>query len=72
MDESASETAKALLEQEKESNAFIRHYEDVRFKITQVNVALAVILVGAANVEALDQGKSLSPPSSFFSDCTEF
>ena len=57
MDESASEIVKALVEQEKESNTFIRHYEDVRFKITQINVALAVILVGATNVDALRSGK---------------
>jgi hypothetical protein len=44
----ASEIMRVLMEHEKENNAFIRHYEDVRFKITQINVTLSVLLVGAS------------------------
>ena len=42
-----AEIAKLLLENQKENDAFIRHYEDVRFKITQVTVTLAGLLIGA-------------------------
>ena len=44
----AADVAKVLLENQKENEAFIRHYEDVRFKITQVTVTLAGLLIGAS------------------------
>jgi hypothetical protein len=42
-----AEIAKLLFANEQENGAFIRHYEDVRFKITQVTVTLAGLLIGA-------------------------
>ncbi|HEY4171987.1 MAG TPA: hypothetical protein VGM42_03095 [Rhodopila sp.] len=55
----ASEIIKVLTEHEKENNAFIRHYEDVRFKITQINVTLSVLLVGASRFGNLHASKIL-------------
>jgi hypothetical protein len=55
----ASEIVKVLMEHEKENNAFIRHYEDVRFKITQINVTLSVLLVGASRFGNLHASKIL-------------
>jgi hypothetical protein len=55
----ASEIVRVLVEQEKENNAFIRHYEDVRFKITQINVTLSVLLVGASRFGNLHASKIL-------------
>ncbi len=49
----APETVQVLIEHEKENNAFIRHYEDVRFKISQINVTLSVLLVGASRFPGL-------------------
>jgi hypothetical protein len=54
-----SEIIKILIEHEKENNAFIRHYEDVRFKITQINMTLSVLLVGASHFGNLDASKVL-------------
>jgi hypothetical protein len=45
---SSAETANILLENQKINNDFIRHYEDVRFKITQVTVTLSALLIGAS------------------------
>ena len=45
---SASDIANILLENQKINNDFIRHYEDVRFKITQVTVTLSALLIGAS------------------------
>jgi hypothetical protein len=53
------EIIKVLVEHEKENNAFIRHYEDVRFKITQVNMTLSVLLVGASRFGNLHASKVL-------------
>lgn len=47
------EIACILVENQKENNEFVRHYEDVRFKITQVIVTLAALLVGASGVTQL-------------------
>jgi hypothetical protein len=55
----ASEIIRILMEQEKENNTFIRHYEDVRFKITQINVTLSVLLVGASRFGNLHASKIL-------------
>jgi hypothetical protein len=41
------EIAKLLFAYAQENDTFIRHYEDVRFKITQVTVTLAGLLIGA-------------------------
>src|SRR4051794_26233160 len=54
-----SEIIKTLIEHEKENNIFIRHYEDVRFKISQINVTLSVLLVGASRFGDLHQSKLL-------------
>jgi hypothetical protein len=43
----ATEIAKLPFSNEQENGVFIRHYEDVRFKITQVTVTLAGLLIGA-------------------------
>lgn len=51
------EIIKTLIEHVKENNAFIKHYEDVRFKITQVNVTLSVLLVGASRFATSDSSK---------------
>jgi hypothetical protein len=50
---------KTLIEHEKENNVFIRHYEDVRFKISQINMTLSVFLLGASRFENLHQSKLL-------------
>lgn len=54
-----SEIIRTIIEHEKENNAFIRHYEDVRFKITQINVTLSVLLVGASRFGNLHASKIL-------------
>lgn len=54
-----SEIIRILVEHEKENNTFIRHYEDVRFKITQINMTLSVLLVGASRFGSLYAGKIL-------------
>jgi hypothetical protein len=48
---SASDIANILLENQKINNDFIRHYEDVRFKITQVTVTLSALLIGASRFD---------------------
>jgi hypothetical protein len=55
----ATEIIKTLIEHEKENNTFIRHYEDVRFKITQINVTLSVLLIGASRFGTLQSSKIL-------------
>jgi hypothetical protein len=54
-----AEIIRVLSDHEKESNAFIRHYEDVRFKITQINMTLSVLLVGASRFGDLHASKGL-------------
>lgn len=46
-DVSRSEAIKALLDNQKEENAFVRHYEETRFKITQITITLSGLLIGA-------------------------
>jgi hypothetical protein len=48
---SAADIAKLLLENQKINNEFIRHYEDVRFKITQVTVTLSALLIDASRFD---------------------
>jgi hypothetical protein len=55
----ASGLVKVLLEYEEENNAFIRHYEDVGFKITQINVTLSDLLIGASHFRTMQAGKIL-------------
>ena len=54
-----AEIIKSLVEHVKENNAFIRHYEDVRFNITQINVTLSVLLIGASRFATLGSGRLL-------------
>ena len=49
-----------------ENDAFIRHYEDVRFKITQVTVTLAGLLIGATRFGPLRTTPTSNLPISFF------
>jgi hypothetical protein len=44
----AVEVVKVLLANQLENDLFIRHYEDVRYKITQITVTLAGLLIGAS------------------------
>lgn len=41
------DVVKALLQNQMEENAFVRHYEETRFKITQMTITLSGILIGA-------------------------
>lgn len=47
MDGSTSDVIKVLLENQKEENVYVRHYEETRFKITQMTLALSGLLIGA-------------------------
>jgi hypothetical protein len=38
---------KALLQNQMEENVFVRHYEETRFKITQMTITLSGLLIGA-------------------------
>lgn len=60
------ETAKLLLAHEQENDVFIRHYEDVRFKITQVTVTLAGLLIGATRFGPLRTTPAANLPISLF------
>jgi hypothetical protein len=46
-EDTRSDAIKALIDSEKEANNFIRHYEETRFKITQMTITLSGLLVGA-------------------------
>jgi len=59
---SPSEMANILVENQKINNEFIRHYEDVRFKITQVTVTLSALLIGASRFDP-HRVQSGNPPS---------
>ncbi len=37
----------ALIKNQMEENVFVRHYEDTRFKITQMTITLSGLLIGA-------------------------
>jgi hypothetical protein len=37
----------ALLQNQVEANVFVRHYEETRFKITQLTITLSGLLIGA-------------------------
>jgi hypothetical protein len=42
-----ADAVKALLQNQIEENLFVRHYEETRFKITQMTITLSGILIGA-------------------------
>jgi hypothetical protein len=42
-----ADVIKALLQNQMEENAFVRHYEETRFKITQMTITLSGLLIGA-------------------------
>jgi hypothetical protein len=60
------EIAKLLFGHAQENDAFIRHYEDVRFKITQVTVTLAGLLIGATRFGPLRTAPTSNMPISLF------
>jgi hypothetical protein len=60
------EIAKLLFANQQESEVFLRHYEDVRFKITQVTVTLAGLLIGATRFGPLRTAPVANLPISFF------
>jgi len=62
----AAEIAKLLFSNEQENGVFIRHYEDVRFKITQVTVTLAGLLIGATRFGPLRTSPAANLPISLF------
>jgi hypothetical protein len=39
--------ARALIQNQVEENLFVRHYEETRFKITQMSITLSGLLIGA-------------------------
>jgi glucose uptake protein GlcU len=43
---SLAEIVRALLQSQTEENNFVRHYEETRFKITQMTIALSGALIG--------------------------
>jgi hypothetical protein len=45
-----------LLELHKENSLFVRHYEDTRFKFSQITIALAAALVGVSRFPAMGGG----------------
>lgn len=47
MTDRTSDIFKFLLENQKEENVYVRHYEETRFKITQLTVTLSGLLIGA-------------------------
>jgi hypothetical protein len=42
-----ADVIKALLQNQMEENVFVRHYEETRFKITQMTITLSGLLIGA-------------------------
>jgi len=42
-----SDVLKTLVENQKEENVYLRHYEETRFKITQMTITLSGLLIGA-------------------------
>jgi hypothetical protein len=62
----ATEIAKLLFSNEQENGVFIRHYEDVRFKITQVTVTLAGLLIGATRFSPVRTALATNIPISLF------
>jgi len=62
----ASEVARLLLANELENGVFIRHYDDVRFKITQVTVTLAGLLIGATRFGPARTAPAANLPISLF------
>jgi hypothetical protein len=56
---SAADTARLLLEFHKENTTFVRHYEEIRFKFSQLTVTLAAAPVGLSRLsQASTQGVS--------------
>jgi hypothetical protein len=51
-----SEVMRLLLELHKENSLFVRHYEDTRFKFSQITIALAAALVGVSRFPAMGGG----------------
>jgi hypothetical protein len=47
METSRNDIIKALLDNQKEENLFVRHYEETRFKVTQLTITLSGLLIGA-------------------------
>jgi len=45
-----------LLEMHKENNLFLRHYEDTRFKFSQITLALAAALIGVSRFSGAGNG----------------
>lgn len=46
----APDLAKLLFQYAQENDTFIRHYEEIRFKVSQVTVTLAGLLIGATRL----------------------
>jgi hypothetical protein len=42
-----ADVIRALLQNQMEENVFVRHYEETRFKITQMTITLSGLLIGA-------------------------
>ena len=58
----AADAARLLLDLHKENTTFVRHYEDIRFKFSQITVTLAAALVGFARIsQTPDMGTASSP-----------
>jgi hypothetical protein len=48
-----SDVTRLILELHKENTAFVRHYEDTRFKFAQITIALAAALVGLSRFPSI-------------------
>jgi len=42
-----ADIVRALVQNQMEENVFVRHYEEIRFKITQMTITLSGLLIGA-------------------------
>jgi hypothetical protein len=56
----SAEASRIYIDIYKENTNFVRHYEDIRFKFSQISVTLTAALVGFAKLVDLHQDRSKS------------
>ncbi len=53
-----ADVVRALIQNEVEANLYVRHYEETRFKITQMTITLSGLLIGALRFGSPEQHTS--------------
>lgn len=62
----APDLAKLLFQYTQENDTFVRHYEEIRFKVSQVTVTLAGLLIGATRLAPVTLPPAAKLPISLF------